>query len=512
MTDAVYFAGIDIGTQSVRCGVVDQKGRFLTMQEEKHQTIHPKSGYAEQNPAEWLDCLDKIMFRCRAELGNKVFAGITGISVCSTSSTVLPVENGHPLSNAILWMDSRAVLQTEHINKTAHEILKHCGGEVSVEWLIPKMMWIRDNTPEIFKKADWVVEAQDFINYYLTGNWAASVSQAVCKSNYVEEKGGFNSGFFDAIGFPDFFEKANTSILTQGEPVGLLRKEIANKYGLPHATIVYQGGIDAHVNMIGLGLSQARETGVVMGTSFVQLMLADEPFLCSGIWGPYKDAVIPGKYCMEGGQVSAGSIVSWFVREFGGESKNPFALLEEDARKVSKGSDGITLLDFFQGNRTPYKDPKAKGVFFGLTLSHTRAHMYRSVLEGVAFGMRNILSKMEEGRNSITALRGCGGVLKNSLWRKIIADVTGKPIVLTANSANAGILGAAIIAAVGSGAYQSFQDACNGMTETTSVIEPDMVEYKDYELYYQKYLSLYEHTKPLFSDEVSGGNILQCPK
>jgi len=169
-----YSIGIDLGTQSVRCGVTDEKGRFLTIQEETYQTLHPKPGYAEQNPTEWLDCLDKILFRCQTELGKKLFANIAGISICSTSSTVLPVKNGQPLSNAILWMDNRAVIQAEKINETRHNILKYCGGEVSVEWLIPKMMWIRDNEGDIFKKADCIVEAQDFINHYLTGNWAAS--------------------------------------------------------------------------------------------------------------------------------------------------------------------------------------------------------------------------------------------------------------------------------------------------------------------------------------------------
>ena len=495
-----YFLGIDLGTQGVRCGVADQNGRFLTFQDAQYETSHPKPGYAEQDPKEWLDCLDKIMYRCREELGEKVFSGIVGISVCSTSSTVLPLANGEPLSNAILWMDNRAVTQAGQINKTAHEILTHCGKDVSVEWLVPKMMWLRDNEPEIFKKADKIAEVQDFINYYLTGNWVASVSQAVCKSNYVEAHGGFDSGFFNAIGFPEFFDKANTRVLKQAEPVGNLRKEIADKYGLSPKTTVYQGGIDAHVNMIGLGLSKSGETGVVMGTSFVQLTLVDEPYFGDGIWGPYKDAIIPGKYCLEGGQVSAGSIVKWFIREFGGEENNSYDLLEEEVQKIPRGSDGITLLDFFQGNRTPYKDPKAKGVFFGLTLSHNRFHMYRAILEGVAFGMRNILTVMEENQKPITVLRGCGGITKDKAWRKIIADVTGKPIVITANSTNAGILGAAIIAAVGSGCYKDFQSACDGMTETIDVIEPDMAEYEAYEPYYKKYLGLYENVKPLFCE------------
>jgi ribulose kinase len=237
-----------------------------------------------------------------------------------------------------------------------------------------------------------------------------------------------------------------------------------------------------------------------MGTSFVQLALVDSPSFGEGIWGPYKDAIIPGKYCLEGGQVSAGSIIKWFIKEFGIQAENPFAVLGDEARKIPMGCEGLTLLDFFQGNRTPYKDPSARGIFFGLTLSHTRSHLYRAILEGVAFGMRNILDKMEEGREPITVLRGCGGATENALWVKIITGITGKPIVLTRDSMNAGILGGAIIAAVGSGEFAQFDEACSAMTKVTSIAEPDMIEYEGYEPYYRRYLQLYQNTKQLFAE------------
>lgn len=493
-----YFMGIDIGTQSVRCGVADRNGRFAAVQEEKYQTSYPRPGYAEQAPGDWISGLEKTLLRSREQAGRDIFGRIRGIAVCATSSTVVPVRGGVPLSSAILWMDNRAVVQAEKINKTRHEILKHCGGEVSVEWLVPKMMWIRDNEPELFTRAEHIVEAQDYINYYLTGNWAASVSQAVCKANYVEEKGGFNRDFFDAVHFSEFFDKAVTTVLKQGEPVGRVRKELAGKFGLDENTVVYQGGVDAHVNMIGLGLSRSGETGVVMGTSFAQLAIVDSPSFGGGIWGPYKDAIIPGKYCLEGGQVSAGSIIKWFIREFGIREQNPFTMLGDEARKIPMGCEGLTALDFFQGNRTPYKDPNARGIFFGLTLSHTRSHLYRAILEGVAFGMRNILDKMEEGREPIAVLRGCGGAAENALWVKIITDITGKPIVLTRDSVNAGILGGAIIAAVGSGAFARFDEACSAMTKVTATVEPGMAEYEGYEPYYRRYLRLYQNARQLF--------------
>ncbi|MDR0684890.1 MAG: hypothetical protein LBF83_07155 [Spirochaetaceae bacterium] len=487
--------GIDIGTQSVRCCVVDNEGRFLSVREEKYPTVYPRPGYAEQSPGDWIRCLEKVVSGCREQLKDR-FGEISGIAVCSTSSTVVLVdEKGEPLSNAILWMDNRAVRQAEKINKTGHEILKYCGGEVSVEWLVPKMMWIRDNEPDIFAKTRHIVEAQDYINHYLTGNWAASVCQATCKSNYVEEKGGFSANFFEQIGFPEFFDKAVTSVLDEAEPVGKITKKTAEKLGLSENTVVYQGGIDAHVNMIGLGVCRSGETGVVMGSSFVQLALTDTPFFGDGIWGPYRNAVVPGKYCLEGGQVSAGSIVKWFIHEFNITAENPFKFLGDLAADIPRGSDGLLLLDFFQGNRTPYKDPSAKGAYYGLTLAHTRAHMYRAILEGVAFGMRNILERMERGADAIKQLRGCGGVTHNELWLRIISDVTGKPIVLTENSANAGILGGAIIAAVGSGCYKSFEDACDAMTKVTTVVNPDMASREAYSVFYERYLELYQSTK-----------------
>ncbi|MDR3130827.1 MAG: hypothetical protein LBU18_04705 [Treponema sp.] len=489
--------GIDIGTQGVRCCVADGEGRLLSAREEKYPSFYPRPGYAEQSPEDWIRCLEKAVSGCREQVKDR-FAEISGVAVCSTSSTVVPVgKDGAPLSNAILWMDNRAAEQAEKINSTGHEILKHCGGKVSVEWLVPKMMWLRDRQPDLFAEARHIVEAQDYINHYLTGVWAASACQAACKANYVEDEGGFNAAFFDEIGFPEFFDKAVSSVLNEAEPVGKITKETAERLGLPESAVVYQGGVDAHVNMIGLGLCRSGETGLVMGSSFVHLALTDKPFFGGGIWGPYKNAVVPGKYCLEGGQVSAGSIVKWFINEFGVSAENPFEFLGAGAAKLPRGNDGLLLLDFFQGNRTPYKDSNAKGAYYGLTLAHTRFHMYRAILEGVAFGTRNILETIEKGAGAIKELRGCGGAARNELWLKIISDVTGKQIVLTENSDCAGILGGAIIAAVGSGFYKNFESACGAMTKITRVVDPDMAGHKEYFAFYQRYLRLYQSTRRL---------------
>jgi ribulose kinase len=235
-----------------------------------------------------------------------------------------------------------------------------------------------------------------------------------------------------------------------------------------------------------------------MGSSFAQLALTENARFCGGIWGPYKSAVVPNLYCLEGGQVSAASITKWFVREFGVAGENPYSVMAAEADVISPGSEGLVLLDFFQGNRTPHKDASAKGVFFGLTLAHTRAHMYRAVLEGVAFGMRGILDAMENGRDAINKLSACGGVTNNKVWMQIISDVVNKPAVLTENSGNAGVLGCAIIAAVGGGRFANFREACGAMVNVTEVITPDEKRHEQYEKPYGKYLDLYRNLKSLF--------------
>lgn len=495
MTDK-YFMGIDFGTQGVRCGVVDESGNIAAISECKYNTVYPQPGWAEQSPDKWINGMERAIGECKMQAGQKIFSEIAGLTLCSTASTVIPVdEEGSALSDAILWMDVRAVEQANIINKTHHKALKYCGKEVSVEWIVPKMMWLRDNRSDIFGGADRIVEQQDFMNHYLTGRWCASISQATCKSNYVERMGGFNREFFAAINFEEFFEKANLDIVKQAEPVGRLRAELAQRYGLKETVTVYQGGIDAHVNVVGLGVSSPGETGVVMGSSFVHLAVVEHLMFEEGIWGPYKNAIIPDMYCLEGGQISAGSITKWFVREFDIRGENPYELAANEAAKIGLGSDGIVMLDFFQGNRTPFKDPLAKGVFYGLTMSHTRAHIYRSIMEGVAFGTRNILQTMENGRDTIHEIRGCGGVTRNQLWMRIIADVTGKPIVLTEQSSSAGVLGCAIISAVGYGYFASFKEACGSMVHVSKVLEPNAENYRQYTDIYNRYIDIYKSLK-----------------
>jgi FGGY-family pentulose kinase len=496
MRQETYFVGIDMGTQGVRCGIINGRGNIITAAETNYSIYFPKPGYAVQKPEEWMISFDAVITKCLNDVDDEVRKNIKGITICATSSTVIPVDqNGTALSDAILWMDNRAKKEAEQINATGHPVLKQCGDEVSVEWLIPKALWIKQNDRQVYQKAYKIVEQLDLMNFYLTGNWSASVCQATCKGNYVSADGGWNGEYFAQIGLGDYKDKINTKVLSLGEVAGYLKKELCERYRLPENTPVFQGGIDAHIAMLGMGVCAPGDMGIIMGTSFVHLVLSKKPVYTNGIWGPYKDAVIPGLYCLEGGQVSAGSITKWFLNEFSVTGDNPYMIMADEANKTSIGSKGVMTLDFFQGNRTPYKDPHAKGVFYGLTLNHTRGDIYRSILESVAYGTRNIIESMSSDEVNIDRMMVCGGVTKNPHWLKIIADVTGKPITLTKNSFDGGILGCAIVSAVGSGLYKSFGDAVEKMVEETDVVYPDESAHAEYSKYFEKYLKLYSLLK-----------------
>jgi FGGY-family pentulose kinase len=488
-----YFLGVDFGTQGVRCGVADEFGNIISVAQKKYKTYYPEPGWVTQKPEEWVECMFSAAKECLKAAEEDVVCNIKGLSVCATASTVVPVlQDGTTLMDAILWMDNRANMEANGINETKHEVLKYCGYEVSVEWLIPKVLWLKNNRRDIYDKAYKVVEQLDYINYILTGEWVASICQATCKGNYVEDFGKWNRSFFEGIRLGEFNRKLNTRVLHLGEPIAKLKKSICNRLRLPNDLIVYQGGIDAHISMLGIGVSRPGDMGIVMGSSFVHLVLSKQPMFSDSIWGPYNNAVIPGLYCLEGGQVSAGSIANWFIREFKVEGEDPFDLMMDEASAIPPGSKGVIALDYFQGNRTPYKDPLAKGVFYGLTLSHTRAHMYRSILEGVAYGMRNVIESMSADKLHINSIMACGGVTRNPLWLKIIADVCGKPINLTTQSSYAGILGCCIVAAVGSGAYNQFEEATVNMVVNKSVVQPDMQAHQTYHQLYEDYTTLYQ--------------------
>ncbi len=497
-----YFMGIDTGTQGVRIGICDNNGNIITSHQKQWGITYPEFGWAEQNPLDWWEAISDTLEKCFKELTEDQKIHIISCCVCSTSSTVFAIDKeGTPLMNAMMWMDARSKDEMKMINETKHPVLNFCGQETSFEWMIPKAIWIKKNRRELYDSCFKLVEQLDWINFKLCGNLSSSICNTTCKWNYVSSMGGYQRDFFEEIGFEDFEEKLVTHVDKIGEVLGKIRPNIAEKYGINKEMLIVQGGIDAHMAMFGLDVLQPNKIGIIMGTSFVHLCLSKEKPDIAGVWGPYDSAVVDGMWLLEGGQISASGLVNWFRKNFHieGEGNNSYAKLIKSVEKVPIGADGITVLDFFQGNRTPYKDALAKGVIFGLNLKHTWEHIYRAIIESIAFGTNNIIRNYEEQGYHIDTITACGGVTKDKVWMQIISDVTGKKIIINRDT-QAGVLGCCVVAASGTRYYNDFDTAASNMVKPELVIVPNYENYQKYKRPFEKYLKLYENLKDMMHE------------
>lgn len=494
-----YFMGIDTGTQGVRIGISDTRGKLIFEKEQKWETEFPKVGWAEQNPLNWWEAVNGIFEQIAHTLDSEIRQNIKACCVCATSTTAIPVDQeGRPLMNAMMWMDARSRKEMQEINDTGHPVLNYCGKETSFEWMIPKALWIKRNRTDVYNACYKIVDQLDWMNYQLCGEWSSSICNTTCKWNYVSSMGGYQRDFFEQIGFEDYEEKLIMRVDKIGDVVGTILPQISEKYGFFREMKIVQGGIDAHIAMFGLDVLKPGKLGVIMGTSFVHLCLSDQNPDMKGIWGPYDGAVLDDMWLLEGGQISASGLVNWFRHNFHIPEKdgNPYGHLLEIPDEIPIGADGVTVLDFFQGNRTPYKDAMAKGVIFGLNIKHTWKHIYRAVLESVSYGTQNIIRNFEEQGYPVASITACGGVTKDRRWLQMISDVTGKPIIVNENI-QAGVLGCCVVAASKGRFYNDFQSAAEHMVKPKFIVEPDMKNHEEYQPYFHKYLELYESLKDL---------------
>ncbi|HAZ64106.1 MAG TPA: hypothetical protein DCZ72_10930 [Armatimonadetes bacterium] len=495
---AQYVVGVDVGTQSLRAMVFDLAGRPLGAAVQAYPTYHDRVSWAEQEPDDWWRALCQCVRESVAQAGVAP-AAVVGLALDSTSCTVIPVRaDGEPLRRALLWMDVRAVKQAERITATGHPRLRFVSGVESPEWMLPKALWLKEEQPEIWAAADLVIECQDWLLHRLTGHWAAALCQATCKWNYAAPDGGWPSDLLEAVGLEDLESKWPAEVLPMGAPVGNLTADAAEALGLTQSTVVAQGGIDAYAGMLGLGVVEPGQMALVMGTSTCHLALAADGLFESHVWGPYPDALLPGTWVMEGGQTTTGAIVTWFRDQFGAAAAATaqergvpiWEVLDEQAAAVPPGSEGLVLLDWFQGNRTPLRDPRARGGVVGLSLKHTAAHVFRAIYEGTAYGTRHILEDLRAAGLESTGIWACGGGTRSALWLQIHADVCGVPLHLT-DVPDAACLGMAVAAAAGAGCYPDVVAASRAMVRETKTIEPNPEMAAVYEPYYQDYVALY---------------------
>lgn len=498
-----YILSIDIGTSACKVAVFNRKGEVIASVNEGYPVYYPHPGYVEQKPDEWWAAACKGIRRVM-EKGAIAAGEIAGVGVDGQSWSAIAIDKeGSVLFNNPIWMDTRAKDICSRLNKEigAEKIFSVAGNPMQPSYTTPKILWYQETYPEQYKKIDKVLQSNSFIVYRMTNKTSQEKSQGYGLHCFHLEKGIWDADMARTLGIP---QKFLPDIYDCHDVVGTVSAQCAAQTGLLEGTPVVAGGLDAACGTLGAGVyanGQTQEQGGQAGGMSIctKEYTASPNLICS-----YH--VIPNLWLLQGGTTGGGGALRWFEGIFGEYERelakktggNSFALLDELAAGIAPGSDGMIFLPYLAGERSPIWDPNAKGVYYGIDFNKTKGHFVRSLLEGVGFSLLHNIEEAEKVGAYADVLRAMGGAANSKVWTQIKADITGRRIEVP-SSDTATTLGAAILAGVGIGWYQNYEEAVLETVQVTRVHEPDLEKHEQYKKQYQRYRSLYEDLKDSMS-------------
>jgi len=516
-----YAIGIDFGTESGRAALVDLSGGdVLATSVVRYpsgvidETL-PSTGerlppdFALQDPDDWVTVMEQGLPEVIAKAGVPADE-VVGLGIDFTSCTVLPVtEEGVPLCTLERWRGRRQAWPklwkhhaaqpiADRLNAVAlerHEdFLERYGGRISSEWYFPKLIELWRDDREVYDAAARYIEATDWTIWWLTGHECRQTATAGFKAMWSPEEGLPPTDYFTAAypGFDNPGEKLGDRFVPLGTKAGTLRKEAAEKVGLPESVAVAVGNVDAWVSVPGVGVQEPGTFVIVVGTSICDLVVDPEEVRLPGITGVVKDGILPGLYGYEAGQAAVGDMLAWFVERLVMDSGS-YGALEESAARIAPGETGLVALDWWNGNRTILADADLTGAIFGLGLHTTREQIYRALLESIAFGSRRIMDNFEEHGVALDRVVACGGIAERSpLMMQLLADTSGRQVDVPEVS-EIPARGAALFGAVAAGAYENIGSAIEATRpRRVRTYEPNLKAKKTYDRVYEIYRTLYD--------------------
>ncbi|SDG82850.1 FGGY-family carbohydrate kinase [Paraburkholderia phenazinium] len=505
-----YVIGVDIGTQSTKALVVDQHGTIIAQHACSYQPDTPKPLWAEQWPSVWLKAVVGCISRCveKAKVEGISAASIKAVCVSSLyGGSGIPVDSEmRPLYPCLIWMDRRATDQVEWVreNVDLERLYAITGNGVDSYYGYTKMLWLREHEPDVWSKTRYFLPPNAYLIYLLTGEVAVDHSSAgniggvydIARRDWSDEA-------LDMLGIPATMMPDR--LVDSSEVVGGLLSQWTDQLGLKAGTAIVAGGVDAAMATFAAGVTRAGQHVAMIGTS-----------MCWGYINQKVDArhglvsmphVFNGQHDIYifGGAITAGASVTWYREQFcHAETEaarslthgDPHTLLEEAAAKIPAGSDGVLFLPYLMGERSPVWDAKASGAFVGLSLFHTRAHLYRAVLEGVSFALKHNIEAGRKGAQSLDdKLIVVGGAAHSDMWMQIIADITGYTVFTIEQEVEAA-MGAALLAAVGV-KLVSHEAAQGGWVKLIERAQPDPQRVALYAERFGVYTDLYPALKPV---------------
>jgi len=483
------YLGIDLGTSAVKLLLLDRDGKIVKSVSKEYGVSYLNGNWAEQNPEEWWNAvcsgLENILDEdSKSKLESISFSG-------QMHGLVILDEEDRIIRPAIIWCDQRTEKECEELNSLPW-LGRITGNQALTGFTAPKILWIKNNEYENFKKIRKIMLPKDFIAYKLSKIHAIDVSDAsgTLILNVSERK--WSKEMIDYLGIK---VQNLGQVFESAEVIGTIDDEVAKEFGLNEGVKIVIGGGDQAVGAVGVGAIKEGVISVALGTSGVDFSSTDE-YRADKNYRLHSFCDANGKYHQMGVMLSAAGAFKWWVEDIN-ESKD-YGHYNEIAEKVEVGSKGLFFLPYLIGERTPHNDSNVRGSFIGLTHNHKKGEMTRAVLEGVAFALRDSFDLLKDMGIRIEKIRVSGGGAKSVLWKQILADVLGKPVISIDSAAEGPALGAAILAAVGAKRYETIEEACEEIINEVEIYEPNLENNAIYNVGYKKFKSLYPMLKEFY--------------
>ena len=492
--------GLDVGTGGARAVAIDESGEIVAEASSEYPLHSPRPGWTEQDPADWWNGSKEVLRKVAADAGGRVAGiGLTG----QMHGSVFLDASDQVIRPALLWNDQRTHRQCEQITGAVGEerLISIAGNPALTGFQAPKIVWLREEEPENYGRISRVLLPKDYVRLQLTGEYATDASDAAGTLLLDILARDWSDEILDSLEIPQSWMP---DVYEGPESTGILRESVAEELGLPQGIPVAAGGGDNAAAAVGTGIVGPGLVNSSVGTSGVLFVHASEfnpdP---SGRLHAFCHAV-PGAYHLMGVTLSAGGSLSWWRETLGGD----YDELVEAASGTSPGSEGLIFLPYLSGERTPHLDPKARGVFFGLTTRHGAPHMTRAVMEGVIFSLRDSLEIMYGLGVPVEDVRATGGGARSDLWLQLQADIYATPVRRTVADEGPAY-GAALLAGIASGTYADVEEATSVVRLREETTEPDPERTKIYEEHYEVYRSLYPATSSAMSrlTDLAAGSI-----
>ncbi|SAK77604.1 FGGY-family carbohydrate kinase [Caballeronia ptereochthonis] len=532
-----HVIGVDVGTGSARAGIFDATGNMVASAKHDITLFRERGAMVEQSSSEIWSAVCRAVKDAIAQAAISP-GSIAGIGFDATCSLVVLGEGGRSLPvgpseqaerDIIVWMDHRAVEQTERMNATDHEVLKFVGGRISPEMETPKLLWLLENRPEIFATAWQFFDLTDFLTWRATGDLSRSTCTVTCKWTYLAHEHRWDENYFRTVGLgvlaDEHFERIGTTIAEPGTPLGSgLTARAAAELGLLAGTPVATGVIDAHAGGIGTVGAQGEPEAClayVFGTSSCTMTTTRHPVFVPGVWGPYFSAMVPEAWLNEGGQSVAGAAIERLLsmhpaaleasRRAQAAGQSLPGLLAELAARSSDGmsgaaklADGLHVVPEFLGNRAPFADPHARAVIAGLGMETDLDSLVALYIAGVCsigYGLRQIIEAQTAAGAPIERVMISGGAGQLDLVRQLLADATGKRVLAT-QAEEPVLLGAAMLGAVAGGLFDDVRTAMKEMSRVSRTYVPAVGDIATmHDARYRAFIRLQETAKEIRQTE-----------